>query len=849
MGAGSTLLPIEAIRSDLTQALRRVKRFILEAPTGSGKSTQVPQMLIDEAVVGPGTVMVLQPRRLAARMLARRVAWERQVPLGSEVGYQIRFDHQAGSATRITYVTEGILLRRMLENPRLDGVAALLFDEFHERHIYSDVTLARAFQIQQQLRPDLVLGVMSATLETGRLLEFLAPAACLRAEGRAWPVTISHSAAAAAVADRPIWEQVAWHFQKLVREHPEGDVLVFLPGAFEIQRTVAAIQEAVPPRDWVVLPLHGDLPPAQQDAALERYPQRKCVVATNVAETSLTIEGIRLVIDSGLARKAAFDPNRGINTLLVEKISRASADQRAGRAGRTAPGHCLRLWGPSDHQHRAAHETPEIRRLDLSEIALTLKAGGVHDLESFPWFEAPAPSSLSRALGLLRELGALSPAGTLTDVGMRMATFPLHPRYARMLIEASSRRCVRTVAWVAALSQVRSLLLPLSDRSRAAAREATLHDPSGESSDFFVLLRAWQLAARGNFALDHCRQWGIHSVSARQVGYIADQLLHLAKSQGLDLDEESVSLDEVRRCILLGFSDQLARRLDRATYRCQMVHGRKGEVRPHSAVTEAPLLVSGEVEERDLRGEISVWLSLNTAVEEAWLEECFPSEMRARTAVAFDALQRRVVCRRERVFRDLVLETKESDDVPMDDAARILADEVLAGRLILKAWNAEAERWIGRINFAAHHCPDYGYHPIGQSERRLILEQVCHGALAYREIKDREVLPTLLDWVPPNLRPLLDSIAPPAISLPRGQKARLRYEADGKAILSATVQQLFDAPDRFPLADGRAVAVIEILAPNRRPVQVTSDLGSFWAHSYAEVRKQLRGRYPKHEWR
>lgn len=367
-----TNLPIEAIRSQLPDAAQRSGQWIVQAPTGSGKSTQLPQMLLDEGLVTTGRILVLQPRRLAARLLASRVAQERGTRLGDAVGFHIRFDRVYGPDTRIVFITEGILLRMMLGEPTLPGIAAIVFDEFHERHLYGDLGIAMVKRLQDGARPDLRMVVMSATLDTDALQTYLPEAVTLQAEGRTFPITTHYLEGSRARSEAPVWELATQAFQRWYREQPDGDFLIFMPGSYEIQRTVQDIMATAEGRKSVVLPLHGELPPDKQDAAVAQYDKRKVVVATNVAETSLTIDGIRIVIDSGLARISRFDPHRGINTLLIEKISRASADQRAGRAGRTAPGICQRLWSEKDHTHRAAQETPEIRRVDLSETLLQL---------------------------------------------------------------------------------------------------------------------------------------------------------------------------------------------------------------------------------------------------------------------------------------------------------------------------------------------------------------------------------------------------------------------------------------------------------------------------------------------
>jgi len=387
-------LPILEVEQPLLETLTTQKRLVLTAPAGSGKSTRVPQMLLDGGLLGDGQVTILQPRRLPTRMLAAWVAQARNAKLGGEVGYQMRLDNVTSPATRICYVTEGVLLRQMLADPDLKGVNAIVFDEFHERHLYGDITLARALQIQESTRPDLIIIVMSATLDVAAVQKYLHPCALLSSQGRTYRVAIEYLSKPA--GDAPVWELAVKELQRLVREHPQGDALIFMPGTYEITRTVQAARDRLGP-NFLVFPLHGELPPSDQDAAVARYDRRKIVVATNVAETSLTIDGVRLVIDSGLARIPRYDPYRGINTLLVEKISHAAADQRAGRAGRTAPGHCLRLWTTHDQSARPAQELSEVKRLDLSEVILTLKASGVNDVQTFRWLEVPDARALERA--------------------------------------------------------------------------------------------------------------------------------------------------------------------------------------------------------------------------------------------------------------------------------------------------------------------------------------------------------------------------------------------------------------------------------------------------------------------
>ncbi|HTX64688.1 MAG TPA: ATP-dependent helicase C-terminal domain-containing protein, partial [Opitutaceae bacterium] len=576
------------------------------------------------------------------------------------------------------------------------------------------------------------------------------------------------------------------------------------------------------------------------------------------------------VIDSGLARIPRYDPQRGINTLLIEKISAASADQRAGRAGRTAPGVCVRLWTEREHARRPAQELPEVKRLDLAEVVLTLKAAGIDDVAAFPWLEPPDPKSLARAEALLADLGAITgrarplgapdsvggPGGPalptiasrITEVGRRMLRFPVHPRYARMFLAAEQSGCVRPVALMAALTQGRNFLLRGGGREVAERREEAL---GGEhESDFFLLMRAWRYADRANYSLDACRRLGLHAQAARQVGPLFEQFLEIARGEGLDIAERRVDGVAVRKCVLAGFSDHLARRLDAATLRCELVHGRRGQLARESGVQSTPLFVAAEVTEIEARGEATVVLGLATAIEEAWLPELFPDDYLDATGVVYDEGARRVIARRERRFRDLVLEAKPTGEAPpAGEAAAMLAREVAAGRIVLPEWNDAVEQWITRVNCLAKWFPELRVAPITAADRTTLVGQICLGSFGARELKDKPVMPVLEGWLTPAQRAALDRELPERLVMGNGRRSRLTYAAEGPPVLAARIQELFGVSGRFALGRGRVPVRIEVLAPNQRPIQVTEDLTAFWRDMYPKVKAELARKYPRHEWR
>ena len=890
-------LPIYEIENEIVASLKAVKRLVLQAPTGSGKSTQVPQMLLKHGLLGSGQCVILQPRRLAARLLASRVASELGVQLGREVGYQVRFENCVSDATRIKFETEGILLRQLSADSTLRGISAVIFDEFHERHLYGDITLARALDIQEQHRPDLLIAVMSATLNAGELESYLSEVrptphpislpvgrgeggrrpgeglACsvLRSEGRTFPVEIEYLPHRLGNNPPSPWELAADAFIRFVRAGGRGDVLVFMPGGFEISQTIEAIRNVQESRGYIVLPLHGELSPRDQDAAVARYDQPKVVVATNVAETSITIDGVRLVIDSGLARIPHYDANRGINTLLIEKISQASSDQRAGRAGRTAPGHCIRLWSQPEHDERAPRELPEIKRLDLAEVVLTLKAAGVEDLRSFRWLEKPDPISLTHAEELLVDLGALRctalfgvpPSGgsasepakagtpnplTITPIGRKMLAFPVHPRYSRMMLAAQEYGCVYQACLVAALTQGRDLLLRGGGKEVRDDREDLLGEKA--SSDFWILMRAWTFAMKNQFRLDACRRLGIHAVTAKQVGPLLEQFLRIAKDEKLDTQPREVKDEALQKCILIGFSDRVARRLDQGTLRCELVHGRRGVLARESVVQQAQLFVAAEVREIEQRdGGLNTLLSLATAIETDWLRELFPEDIKSEVHVQFDAQAKRVQAAELLRFRDLALTAKRVDPPPADAAARLLAEEINAGRLPLPNWDHSVEQWLWRLRLLCQHCPELLLPPITDEDKKHIIEQLCHGTVSYKDIKERDVKPVVMSWLSHAQRELLDKHAPERLTLANGRTPKVSYEAGNPPHFALRIQELYDVMQTPKIAMGRVPVLVHILTPGMKPIQITQDLANFWREHYPRVKSELQRKYPKHEWR
>lgn len=838
-------LPVDALREEIVAALGTSSRLVLEAPTGSGKSTRVPGMILDAGLAGAGEVVVLQPRRLAARLLARRVAQERGGELGGEVGYAVRFERALSRQTRIRFVTDGVLLRELGGNPTLRGVGAVVLDEFHERHLDAELGLALLRRLQERARPDLKLVLMSATLDGAELATALEPCARVRSEGRSFPVAIHWQEA------RPREElagQVARAAREALAAEPDGHLLVFLPGTHEIRKAGEALRRlGVGKR--AIHELHGAASVAQQDAATAPGGPPRIILATNVAETSITIDGVTAVIDSGLARESAYDPRRGVETLLVRPISRASADQRAGRAGRTAPGRCWRLWSQAEHSRRAGSQAPELLRSELADAWLALRAGGVHrPLAELPWLVAPPPEAVKRAEDLLAALELVEPDGRLTPRGSAAARLGLPPREAVLLLEGAREGVLEMAADAAALWQGRPLLKNLEPLALP-----------GDDSDLQPLLRALAEARAVNFdrARLDARGTEIHAAAAREADRLARTLVSRMRrlggergtaGEGEDGAEAEVAAERgLERSLLAAFADRLAVPA-RAGSKAWIVAGGRRAVLDGATVLRKPeLVVAGELIEIGGR-ELELKLGLLTEVRRGDLDAVFPGELRQERATVWDAGQRRAVGVRRTVFRDLVLEEKGGGEPDPREASALLAAQIVGGRERLPLWNEKVERWLARLALVRQYAAEHDWPEWDEEQRALVVEELAEGETTLRGLQQREVLPVLAEWLGPQRTHLLERLAPDEVKLDNGRKVRVRYAQDEPPTVAVLMRHLFGARRTPTVVDGRLPLRVEVLAPNQRPQQVTSDLEGFWERHWPGLRAELSRRYPKHPW-
>lgn len=844
-------LPIDVVLPDLVAALRSARAVVLEAPPGAGKTTRAPGALLDAGLLGDREVVVLEPRRIAARLAARRVAEERGERLGDTVGYQVRFEEVASAKTRIRFVTEGVLTRKLLADPTLARVGAVLLDEFHERHLQGDIALAMLRRLQRTTRPDLYVGVMSATLDPGPIARFLGDAPRVRSEGKRFEVAIEHLAQP---DERPLHILVADALRRLVREDLDGDVLVFLPGAAEIRRCMSACDPIAAGADMVVLPLHGELSPAEQDRAVNPGPKRKVILSTNVAETSVTIDGVTAVIDGGLARVASHAAWSGLPVLRTARISRASAAQRAGRAGRTRPGRCLRLYTRHDHDTRPEYDTPEVRRLDLAETALELHAAGVRDLAKFEWFETPGAQSLDAADGLLRMLDAIDDAGALTAIGRRMVTLPLHPRVSRMLIEAEGRGVGEAACAMAAILGERDIVASRrgAGLSRDPGRGAPVRDERGDS-DVTSALARFEDARRFEFDAMTVRDLGLDVGAVHAVERVRKQLLRaLGRGRGAadgPLLSPGDPDEALRTALLAAYPDRVARRLRGNEF--TLVGGGTATLSETSEVRDAEFVVAVDAEERVDGRAKGVVIRMASAVEPEWMLELFPDAIREAVEARWNAESERADVVSRLMYRTLVLDETRSPRSEAADraAAQLVAEKAVARGVRSFAGDPEAlDRWLARAAFVATQVRELAMPVLTEADAVEALRALCEGCRSFADLRGASVLDALRERLDGPQRRAMETHAPERVTLPGGRAVKVNYEPSKTPWIESRLQDFFGLGAGPSVAVGRVPLVLHLLAPNHRAVQVTTDLAGFWERHYPAIRKELCRKYPRHAW-
>ena len=831
-------LPIDPLLPELVRTLRESPVLVLTAEPGAGKTTRVPTALLDAGFGDRGVIWVAEPRRLAARLAAEFVARERGESVGRSVGYTVRFDRKASAETKILYATEGVLLNRFAQEPRIPEVSVVVLDEFHERHLSTDLLFVLVDRLRREARPDLRLVVMSATLEADRLAEHLG-APRLRSEGRAFPLTIEHVEKA---DDRPLEKQVASAVRKVVTEEPEGDVLVFLPGAREIRQSLDALAADAGKSDLLVLPLHGDLPAPEQARAIEPAKSRKVILSTNVAESSVTIDGVTAVIDSGLARVAGHSPWSGLPTLQTAKISRASATQRAGRAGRTRAGRVLRLYSRAELASRPEQDRPEILREDLAEPALVLAAAGVRDPAALRWLDPPPQPALAAAATLLARLSAFEKDGSLSRVGRRLLAFPLPPRLARVVIEGERRGVARDACLAAALLSERDIRQAgRTEIATSGGRRGRAIDASGPS-DVLELMDRFREAEDARFDPRRLSVMGIDARTARTVERTRDKLVQLVR----DDVEPPATLDDadraVQQALLAGFPDRLARRRAPSDPGLILFSGKSARLADTSVVREGFLMVTLDAEESSGR----IVVRMASSVEPSWIFESFPDLVEMSDDLEWNASSQAVEMISRIRAGSVVIEEERRPAPPSEAASRLLVQSVR------KKADFSANEGAGvvllRLELLRTSLPEANLPELSAETLEAAVADAAVGKTKKSELDGVDVSGAVLASLTHEQRQLLEREAPERITLPGGRSVPVHYEAGKPPWVESRLQDFFGMVKTPALCRGRVPLTVHLLAPNQRAVQVTTDLAGFWERHYPALRRELGRRYPRHPW-
>lgn len=780
-------LPITTILPDLLQTVSTHSSVVLSAPPGSGKTTRVPLALLETFTPCQGRIILLEPRRIAAAAAARYMAQLLGEQVGQTVGYTIRFESKISRSTRIEVVTEGVLTRRIQNDPELQGICCIIFDEFHERSLHADLGLALCYEAQQSLRPDLKLLIMSATLDCMPIARLLGDAPIIVSDGRPYPVELRYQNK---TVRQPLAKQVAGAVKRALAEEP-GDLLVFLPGSGEIRAVARELEEV---SGVLVCPLYGDLPFEQQQQALQPGPQRRVVLATTIAETSLTIEGVRMVVDAGLTRRLQLDPATGLERLVTVRASQASADQRAGRAGRLGPGICYRLYAQQTWAAMTPFSPPEIMTADLTPLLLELAAWGVRDPASLAWLDQPPPAHLATARELLQQLGALDATGTITLLGRSMVTLPLHPRLSRLLLAAQN----------------------IGQTAPACALAARLANRSSAS---------------------------------KAIAQTAQQLLRLmGAAPERSSDDGSSLLQAAPSLAVAAWPDRIAQQRSDGEDRYLLASGRGAVLSSRAGCGNHPFLVALQVDGGQGADGV-IHQAVGLSAEQ--LRACAGHLISRYRAVQWDVGSVRITAAEQERIGAVQLSSRQ---VAASDAEAVplVLEQIRRQGLGLLDWNAPARQLQARAGLTAALLPEEGWPDLSDTALLDSLEDWLGPHLSgirslqgLQQIVLVQLLHEIIGW---KLLQSLDSVAPASLTIPSGRKVALDYTDQDGPVLSAKLQELFGLSESPTVCRGRRAVLVHLLSPAGRPVAVTRDLQGFWERGYQEVRKELRGRYPKHPW-
>lgn len=824
-------LPIDAVIPEILENLASSGAIVLKADPGAGKTTRVAPAILDVGLAKlpngkPGKIILLQPRRVAARMAAVRMSEERGTTLGDDIGYQVRHEGRWNEKTRILVCTEGLFLRRLQDDPLLEGVSVVIFDEFHERSIDSDLSLALCRQVRREVRPDLRIVVMSATLDAAPIAQYLGNCPAMESPGRTYPIDIEYLQFP---SNSRLPELAAEGINKIL-PRTERHVLTFLPGVGEIRQT-KEILESQNQHEFLVLPLYGDMSLEEQQSVLRPAKERKVILATNVAETSLTIDGVTAVVDTGMARVNRFHSQLGLNRLELEKISKASADQRAGRAGRTAPGQCLRLWTEREHIAMLPFDAPEIGRVELSQCLLQLISWGEADIRNFEWFESPPQLAIDHALSLLHLLDVLD-ENKLTDLGKQVSQLPIQPRLARLILEGEKFQQGYRAAICAAL---------LSEKDpfrRQEQRFVSNHRTSSDVLDRVSALEQFERTGERNSVSGMIAPGAAKTIfkNARQLAPKRDSSPPSDKGSAGNSDEALL------RAICAAFPDRICKRRSLKDRRGVMVGGRGVRIAEESAIEDCDLFAAVELNDS---GKSETLVRQASYVNRKWLPQAHISTS---VDISYDVQKKKTAALKRVRYADLVLEEMQTKLPPDVDAAAILAEGIRTHLDIDALVEEEPRRYHARLQCLQEWLPELGLPDLSESPWSDLLTDWCSGCTSVSDLKQETLMACLRARLTPEQIAAVEKEAPDRMKVLGGRLVQIEYQPGKPPVLAARIQELYGVKETPRLAQGRQPLLMHLLAPNYKVQQITPDLASFWENTYPKVKQEMMRRYPKHAW-